>query len=377
MSALGGTPYRDPLPRRAVLQGAALLGGAVLLAACGDDQGSSSAGGPGGITVTDQRGKKLTFDRPVTRVVTLPMPAAAMLIAVDQTASHLVGMHDSSWVAMRDGIMGSMFPDALDVAHNVANDEFVPNVESIVALDPDVVVQWGDHGEGILSPLENAGLDVLGLSYGTQEDLETWITLFATMLGKPERARAILSRINDELDRMKKVGAGRSSGPRVVYFFQVSESLEVAGKDSYNDFYIDLVGATNPARELQGIVGVDIEQVLAWDPEIVLIGNFDPAMPDDLYGDDVWQTVSAVRSRRVYKVPLGGYRWDPPGQESPLMWRWLSAVAFPEQGGSDLRAQVRSYYRFLYDYTPTDRQIDEILWLDANAGSADYGQFRA
>lgn len=25
----------------------------------------------------------------------------------------------------------------------------------------------------------------------------------------------------------------------------------------------------------------------------------------------------AVKSKRVYKVPLGGYRWDPPSQESP------------------------------------------------------------
>ena len=56
--------------------------------------------------------------------------------------------------------------------------------------------------------------------------------------------------------------------------------------------------------------------------------------------DPVWQNVSAVRERRVYKVPLGGYRWDPPGQESPLMWHWLTDIAFPRER-SGLRGKVR------------------------------------
>lgn len=367
-----------PLPRRSLLAGAAGLGAAALLAACGGE--SASGGGAGAIRVTDQRGKRLTFDKPVTRVVTLPMPAASMLIAVDRSAQHLVGMHDASWTAMRDSVMGAMFPDALKVAHDVADEEFVPNVESILSLNPDVVVQWGDHGAGVLNPLENAGLTVLGLSYGTQDDVATWLRLFATILGKPDRGRQIVSRIDTELHRMQRLQSTRTSHPRIMYFFQATGGLKAAGGNSYNDVYIRLVGGTNPASGAtgeQGVVGVDVEQVLAWDPEIVLLGNFDPTMPTDIYGDRVWQDVTAVRSRRVYKVPLGGYRWDPPGQESPLMWRWLSEIAFPANRRSTLREDVRTYYRFLYGKVPTAAQIDQILWQDANGRSAAYDQFHA
>ncbi|MCU1548044.1 MAG: transporter substrate-binding protein, partial [Arthrobacter sp.] len=96
------------------------------------------------------------------------MPAASLLVAVDGGAEHLSGMHNASWVAMRDGILGTMFPRALDLPHEIATQDFTPNVESVRALNPDVVVQWSDAQ--LIEPLENAGLTVLGLiNTGKQE----------------------------------------------------------------------------------------------------------------------------------------------------------------------------------------------------------------
>lgn len=379
-------PVPATVPRRALLHGAAALGGAALLAACGS-AGDAPTGGAAtsstrGLSVTDQRGKTIVLDRPADRIVTLPQPAASMLIAVDQSAARLAGMHQASWVAVRDGLMGELFPDALKIPHDVASQDFAPNVESILALKPDVVVQWGDRGPGITAPLENAGLKVAGLTYGTQEDVAAWITMFAAMLGKPERGRAILAEIGSRLDTVKAQAAQRAApGPRILYFLRFADGLTVATAKSYNDFYIKLVGGQNPATSVPGapstgLVPVDKEQVLAWDPEIVLLGNFDAAMPADMYANPVWKNLSAVRSGRVYKVPLGGYRWDPPGQESPLMWRWLSEVAFPAQG-SGLREDIGRYYTFLYGRAPTGAQIDRMLWTDANGKSAGYGQFSA
>jgi len=202
------------------------------------------------------------------------------------------------------------------------------------------------------------------------------------MLGKPERGRAMLTEINSRLEKAKALAATRPApGPRILYFLQFADSLKVATTKSYNDFYIKLVGAQNPAATISGapsggLVAVDKEQVLTWDPEIVLLGNFDAATPADMYANPVWKNLSAVRSRRVYKVPLGGYRWDPPGQESPLMWQWLAQVAFPQPTAA-LRDDIVQYYQFLYGRVPTSAQIDKMLWTDANAGSANYGPFGA
>lgn len=380
----------DDLTRRTVLQVLAAGSSAAFLAGCGaagpqpapSPSGSGTApAASGGISITDQRGKTVTFTKPVTSVVTIPMPAASLLVAVDGGADHLSAMHNASWVAMRDGVMGTMFPHALELPHDVATQDFTPNVESVRALNPDVVIQWSDSQ--LVDPLENAGLTVIGLkNNGKQEDVDAWITMFAAMLGKPERATEIKARSDRELADIKSLAAGRgSAGPSIVYFNRFTGGLKAAAANTYNDFYIKLVGGTNPATGKDplpgaGMVGLDVEQVLRWDPEVILLGNFDNAMPQDIYADPVWQSISAVRSRRVYKVPLGGYRWDPPGQESPLMWHWLSGIAFP-QARSGLRAKVTEYFRFLYNHEPTSAELDKILWTSGNSGSADYQQFNA
>lgn len=366
------------LPRRTVLKGAAVLGGGLLLAACGGSDSSGRAASRG-ITITDQRGKVLTFDQPVKRIITLPMPAASIVIAVDRTAKHLVGMNDASWTAVRDGTLGTAFPDALSVRHDVAGPEFAPNIESILALEPDVVVQWASQGDEIITPLEKAGLPVLGVNYGTLQDVNTWLTMFATMLGKNQRAQDMNARLIADRDAVvARTESTSGSRPRVLYFLRSAESLTVTGAGSYNDEYIRLVGGSNAAAEIPGPnQDVDIEKILDWDPEIVLLGNFDGGMPADIYGDKVWATTAAVKSRRVYKVPFGGYRWDPPSHESPLMWNWLSALVHPEAEQIDLRGKIGDDYDFFYGARPDDAEIDKILWTDINNESANYQQFNA
>jgi iron complex transport system substrate-binding protein len=366
------------LPRRSMLLGAGLAAGSALLAGCGAT--GAPPPGPGTVSALDQRGRRITLPGPARRIVTIVIPAASLLVALDSGPGRLVGMNSSAAEAIRGGILGEIFPEAATIRGGAADQSFVPNIEEIVGLDPDLVVQWADRGSALVAPLENAGLTVAGLTYGTQADLETWIALFGALIGKPERAATLLARMRQRLGSVRAAAAPAGPAPKIVYFNQMRGGLKIAGRDTYNDFYINLVGGTNPAAGLPGITTVNVEQVLAWDPDIVLVGNFDDASPDqDVYRVPAWAGMSAVRSRRVYKIPLGGYRWDPPSQESPLMWRWLRALAFPGDGsGHDgLRAEMVDDYRFLYGHTLTQAQIDRILAVEANAGSAHYDLFGA
>jgi iron complex transport system substrate-binding protein len=383
------------LTRRSVL-GGAVAAGTVLLAGCAAGAGAPLLGDPadatrstgslsstGPISLSDQRGSVVTLERPARRIVTIPQPAASILVAVDQGAGHLVGMQNASWVAVRDGILGTIFPAAKEVRHDVADDTFTPNVEAVLALQPDLVIQWGDQGNGIIAPLENAGLKVVGLKYGTQDDIATWISLFAKALGRTTRGGELNAATQTAYQQMTAVGkASPTPKPSILYFNRFVGGLKVAGTGTYNDGYIAMVGGQNPASGPggatgKGMVGVDPEQVLAWDPDIVLLGNFDAALPKDVYESAVWRGLTAVKEKRVYKVPLGGYRWDPPSHESPLMWRWLNMVAFPSQQRYDLRADVVSSYQRFYGYQPTAAQVDDILRTATNDGSADYQQFHA
>lgn len=365
-----------PMHRRDLLRTAGLVaaGGAVT-SACGRVQHRAAAASE--LVVTDQRGVRVTLNQPARRIVAIVFPAAAMLMAVDSGPEHIVGVHDAAAAAIKQGILGEIFPKAKRIPSGVADQDFTPNVESVVALDPDVVVQWGDRGSGITAPLQDAGLNVVGLKYGTQSDLEAWLGIFGTMLGKRRRAQQMVEAMHAALADIRRSAPKTGGRPKVLYFNHLQGGLQVGGKATYNDFYIKLVGGINPAERVNGLGMVDTEQVIAWDPDIILLGNFDDTVPKDIFDRADWKGLSAVRSRRVYKVPLGGYRWDPPNQESILMWRWLSMIAHPNATKFDLRGQLVKEYLFLYNYHPSSSQIDKILWSGPNAGSAGYRRFNA
>lgn len=331
-----------------------------------------------GITVTDLSGATVSLPHPARRVVTIPKPAASMMVAVNGGPEVLVGMNADSRSAVGDSFLGVAYPELSKVSTEVAGAEFAPNVESVLALEPDVVIQWGDRGPGIVEPLRNAGLRVAQLSYGTQQDLEGALALYGELLGKPERAATLIGWMHERMRLLRNevpVPDDVASRPSVLYLRGAADRLDVGGRASYNHFVTELVGARNPAVEIDTAEAtIDTEQLLRWNPDIILLGNFGPVMPADLYGDPALASLRAVAQRRIYKVPQGGYRWDPPSQESALMWQWLAGVVHGTRAPG-LRAEVAKQYLFCYGTEPTDAQMDEILYTTGNSGSRDYVDF--
>lgn len=360
--------------RRRLLAGALTATALALVStACGP---ADSASTDGGLTVRDLTGETVELAGPARRVVTIPLPAASMMVAVNGGPDVLAGMNSASRTAIEGTFLGETYPELLKVPTDVAGAEFAPNVESVLALNPDVVIQWGDLGPGIVAPLRNAGLPVAQLTYGTQKDLEGAITLYGELLGKRQRAEQIVNGMRASMRRLRaEVPEAGDDAPSVLYLRGADNELVAAGGASYNHYVTELVGARNPAAGVNDVnATINTEQLLKWDPDIILLGNFGPTTPADLYRDPALSSLRAVKDRRIYKVPLGGYRWDPPSQESPLMWQWLAGLVH-DTGAPGLRDEVARQYAYLYGAEPTDAQLDTILQTKANASSRGYDDF--
>jgi iron complex transport system substrate-binding protein len=333
----------------------------------------------GEVTFKDHYGNTVTLNKPAERVVTIPKPAPSMFMAVDGGCRKLAGIHPSSMAAIKEGIMKDIFPAAVNINTSVGSKGgYVPNVEEMVRLKPDIVFQWGNRGAGIVDPIKNAGLKVALVKYGNQQALETMLTAFGAVSGNDEKAAGIIGWHRETLEMLKKEIASvpQDKKPRVMYFIRALSELKAAGGDTYHSLCIDIAGGVNPAAELSDYKAVNAEQVIAWDPEVIFLNNFEPKLsPKDLYDNPLLAGVSAIKNRRVYKAPLGGYRWDPPNQESPLMWKWLAMVFYPDKFQWDLRAELKDKYAILYNYKVSDDQVDAIFRMDMHMDSAHYDQF--
>jgi iron complex transport system substrate-binding protein len=212
---------------------------------------------------------------------------------------------------------------------------------------------------------------------GTWEDFAGYVRVMGQVAGKEARAEKLLKRqllVRSELESALS-NLPMSERPRVLYFNRAVNLLRVAGKGSFNDFYIGLAGGQNTARENPPVSTITVEQVLAWNPQVILLGNFDAAMPTDFYDDPRLQTVAAIKDHRVYRMPLGGYRWDPPSHESALTWVWLAGLLHPERLNINLRNEMRDWFQFLYNHQLTDGEIDQILFVKENRSSIGYERY--
>ena len=333
------------------------------------------------ISVTDQEGREITLDKPAERIVTIPMPMASGVIAIDGGAEKLVGMNPLSLTALEEGILGKIFPDALGITDAVTGTDFVPNVEALAAANPDLVIQWGGRGPEIVDPILNAGLDAMLIIYGDEDKTRTYMTNVATALGKPERIEDLVDWREEVMqDIAGKVAAiADEDRPNVLYLGRSLSDITASGApNSYNNWYINLTGGKNAAAALQGNQSINREQIAQWDPDVILLNSFEPNLDVSwVYDDPILSLTRAAQEKRVYKMPLGGYRWDPPNQESPLTWMWLAELLHPDLFDYDLRAEMRDAYRVLYDYELTDADIDNIIWTAFQGNAFGYDQFAA
>lgn len=334
------------------------------------------------IAITDHEGRQVILARPAERIASIPIPMASTIVAIDGGTSKLVGMNPTAKSAIVEGVLGKIFPEAKEIPSDITAPNFIPNVEELAATNPELVIQWADRGPDLVDPIVNAGLTALLISYGTEEKAKQYQAMVATAMGKPERAELI----NGWRDHVAAELAGKSKDlpagkkPKVLYLGRALEGLTASGdKGNYNAFYINLVGATSASANLEGQgTTISPEQVAEWDPDVILLNSFEAKLGvERIYDDPILSLTKAAQNRKVYKMPLGGYRWDPPNQESPLAWMWLANLLHPDLFHYDLRSEMKKAYKTLYDYDLTDEDIDGILWVGMQGDATNYAQFKA
>lgn len=147
-----------------------------------------------------------------------------------------------------------------------------------------------------------------------------------------------------------------------VYYGRGPNGLETGLGGSINVETIEFLGAHNVAAERKGgMATVSVEQVLAWDPDVVI--TIEPAFAANVRGDPTWAAIKAVRTGRVYLSPTLPFGWVdfPPSVNRLIGLWWLAKVLYPSQFPEDLRPLTRDFYRRFYHLTPTDAQIDRVL----------------
>ena len=184
------------------------------------------------------------------------------------------------------------------------------NVEVVLAARPDLIFDYGSLTATYRS-LADRTQQQLGVPYllfdGNLSSIPDVCMRVGELLGVGGRGRELgryAERLLAETDqRVARVPVAQR--PR-VYYARGPKGLETAARGSINVESLERLGARNVAEMPGGLAAVSPEQVLGWDPEIVIA--IDPAFVASVRADPLWKNVRAVRDGRVYLVPQARFR---------------------------------------------------------------------
>lgn len=323
--------------------------------------------------VTDHAGRNVELPVNIERVVIIsPMPLPSIYCLYMGGTDKLVGMHPSSMAAAENSYLKNVYPDVVNVPTDFVKNGAV-NVEELLKLNPDVVFYLASD-KALSQSLENAGIKGFAFStsvadFNTIETYANWIQKFGEIFGDTGRADAII-KYGREIEKKvseRIAGLKAEEKPDVLILYHYDTTgMKTSGVNFYGDYWINASGGKNVAGDLNGMPQISMEQVYQWNPEYIFITNFSPYLAEDLLNNSIegydWSQVKAVKNGKVYKIPLGMYRWFPPSSDTPLCLQWMSQILHPELFSDiDINKEVTDYFKTFYGADLTAEDLNAIF----------------
>lgn len=322
------------------------------------------------ISIKDSAGRTVNLPRRPDKVFAAGGPAAVALYAMRPDA--MVGWprrphpEEAPYMtpAVRDLPETGMLTGRGDTA----------NVEMVLRMRPDLILDFGSINATYASLADQTQART-GIPYalinGRFAATSASLRLLGELLGAPERGERLARYAEGVFARLDAVlaGAPQNARPR-VYLARGPAGLETGLRGSINTEIIERAGGRNVADSegaRRGIVNVSPEQILAWDPDVVLTWDRGFHQKVTQGRDPLWRGMRAIRNGRFFVSPTAPFGWidRPPSLNRIIGLSWVANLLHGDRFPFDLREEAREFYKLFYQVDVSDRDLQTLVaWAD-------------
>lgn len=298
------------------------------------------------IEVTDFRGKKIKLYKHAERVVCL-IESGLSGIYMLQAENSLVGVPSlvysgenyKQYSKLDKRISSKQIPAP-------GNWDFV-NVESVIALKPDLVIIWSSQKESI-DLLEAHGIKVYGVFINKTDDIYKEIIDFGKILDTEERSQFLVqysqSKVNEIKEKTKQLKSIKK-----VYFFWSQGLLETTGKAGIANEIIDLAGAKNVITLDEEHPVINKEQLYISNPDVIYMWDNPKLDPPDIMKMSELSGLNAVKNKSIFEMHPSFY-YDMWTLKYLLVVHFVAKNTYPEIFPEDnFSNEQKSIMTTLYD----------------------------
>ncbi|POE02740.1 ABC transporter substrate-binding protein [Pectobacterium odoriferum] len=316
--------------------------------------------------VTDQLGRNVTIPDHVNRVVVLQHQTLNLLVQLDAQESIVGGL--SGWKKQLGEHYVRLAPRLVDLP--MPGDLTQVNIESLLKLSPQVVFVANYAPPEMIAQIERTGIAVVAISLrqdqlgeadkinptmsdentAYNEGLKAGVRLIGDVVERQKQAEAL---IDYTFTQRQNVSARLESIPeeKRIRVYMANPDLTTYGSGKYTGLMMSHAGALNvAASSIKGFKQVSIENVLAWNPQVIFVQDRYPDVVKQIVNDPAWQAIEAVKQHRVYLMPEYAKAWGYPMPEALAIGElWMAKKLYPERFADiDMQKAADAYYQRFY-----------------------------
>jgi iron complex transport system substrate-binding protein len=307
--------------------------------------------------ITDMNGRQVEIPATVSRVVALSSDITLSVLALGGE-DVLVGVDAMS--SQKEN-MAQVYPVVKELPEVGAF--YNMNEESVLLSDPDVIltVAWHPDPDKLQ---ETLGIPVVCIDADYYVES---LDLTADVLGGDAATKAaeLIGYYEEKMTAIEQAIAQVPEEERTkVYVAGSGGFLSTFGKESEWQFEISDVGGINVAADIVGGGSheVSVEQVLLWDPDVIILDDTCEDTLADVLADPRWQSIVAIKEGRVYRAPKGFMdTYGRPHIESVVARLWEASIFYPDLIDLDVVTEAADFYSRFFGATVPATEIEAML----------------
>lgn len=276
------------------------------------------------VVITDREGNKVTMSNKLERIISTA-PANTETLVELGLADKLVAIDTYS-------------SDVEGIPSNIEKIDFLnPDAEAIIGLEPDLIIASGHNKSGSSDDpfklVKEAGISVVYIpSSESIQGIYDDIMFIADITNTKEKGQEIVDNMKSQIDEISQKAKNVKEKKKVYFEIGPAPNLYSFGNSTFLNEMIELVGAENIFKDINGWTSPSEEAVIDANPDVILTNvNYVENSIEEIKSRKGWENIKAIKDNQVYMIDKNAS--SRPSQHIVTALKQIANAIYPEYYG--------------------------------------------
>ncbi len=183
-----------------------------------------------------------------------------------------------------------------------------PDAETIIGLEPDIVIASGHNKTGSVEDpfkaISEAGIPVVYIpSSDSIDGIYKDIEFIADVVNERSKGKEIVDDMKAQVEEIKAIGDKITDKKSVYFEISPAPYLSSFGKSTFLNEMIEIIGAKNIFENEEGWVSPTAEAIIDANSDVIITNAGYMENPtEEIKSRDAWENINAIKNNEVYLV---------------------------------------------------------------------------